>query len=146
MHGVTDLSGLSGWILPCGSWLAVQEWWHLSALFDLRDEGHTALQGEEARMILDSGDEAIIRDFAARMGFVKISRCVVDAYALSELQLVTLQGLLEVCDLEAELTLLIAGGAQKAITVARLLKLRRASHLFPAGGPALVLATVACQA
>jgi hypothetical protein len=109
----------------------VQEWWHLTALFELRDEGHGSFQDNASREVLAGGDEAIIRDFAARKGFAKVSRGVLDAYVLTDAQLLTLQGLLEVCDLEAELTLLSEGGAQRNITVARLLKLRRAGGLLP---------------
>jgi hypothetical protein len=130
MNGVTKLQELSGWILPDGKWKEVPEWWHLSALFDLRDEGHPDLQCAESKEILSGGDEALIRDLAARKNFAKVSRCLVDAYALSELQLATLQALLECCDLEAELTVLSFGGVQKTLSVARFLKLKRAHHLF----------------
>ena len=130
MHGVTSLQSLSGWILPCGTWKAVQEWWHLSALFELRDAGHQAFLCAESKGILDSGDEALIRDLAARKGLAKVSRGVLDAYTLNDAQLATLKSLMEVCDLEEELTLLSEGGAQRNIAVARVLKLRRAATLF----------------
>lgn len=130
MHGVTSLQSLSGWILPCGTWQAVQEWWHVSALFDLRQAGLEALQCEDSERVLASGDEALIRDFAARKGLAKVSRGMLDAYTLNDAQLATLKSLMEVCDLEEELTLLMEGGAQRSIPVARLLKLRRAAVLF----------------
>jgi|GEM_PF-621111 len=132
MHGVSNVRELSGWILPDGTWRSVPEWWHISALFDLRDEGHTSLTCQTARATLDSGDEAQIRDLAARRGFAKVSRGMLDAYSFTDTQLATLQDLLEICDLEAELTLLSEDGAQRIVSVARLLKLRRAAALFPA--------------
>ena len=132
MHGVTSLLELSGWILPDGTWISVQEWWHLSTLFELRDQGYEGLSCTESINALATGDEALIRDLAARKGLAKVSRCVLDAYVFNDAQLATLQGLMELCDLDAELTLLSHGGTQRNISVARLLKLRRAGSLFPA--------------
>jgi hypothetical protein len=109
----------------------VQEWWHLSMLFELRDEGHPLLTCAQSAAVLATGDEALIRDLAARKGLAKVSRSILDAYTLNDAQLTTLQGLLDICDLDAELTLLSQGGRQKTITIARLLKLRRAGGLFP---------------
>jgi len=131
MHGVTSLPELSGWILPDGAWIAVQEWWHLSTLFELRDQGYEPFVCTSSASILATGDEALIRDLAARQGLAKVSRCVLDAYVFNDGQLATLQGLLELCNLESELTLLSHGGAQRTLSVARLLKLRRAGSLFP---------------
>ena len=131
MPGVINIAELSGWILPDGTWIAVEEWWHLSALFDLRDTGMTPLTTKDSLTVLAGGDEAQIRHHVAELGFVKISRSLIDAYTLSSSQLRTLQELLEFCDLESELGLLQSANAEiKQISVARILKLKNPAALF----------------
>ena len=131
MPGVINIVELSGWILPDGTWMAVEEWWHLSALFDLRDTGMTPLTTKQSLAVLAGGDEAQIRHHVAELGFVKISRSLIDAYTLSSSQLRTLQELLEFCDLESELGLLQSANAEiKQISVARILKLKNPAALF----------------
>lgn len=116
---------LSGWILPDGTWLPVDEWWHIAALYDLRDSGYTALLSLRSESILLGGDEALIRSHAADLGFVKVSRRLLDAYSMNQAQLKTLQEQLIYCDLEAEFGILNGDkGVVRTISVARLLKLR----------------------
>jgi hypothetical protein len=124
---------LSGWILPDGTWQACEEWWHIPVLYDLRDADHAALTSIEARQILDSGIEEKIRNFAALAGFIRISRNLIDAAGLSHEQLLTLQHLLEFCDLDAEIGLLgpNPNGSVRQVTIERILKTRNPNALFP---------------
>jgi hypothetical protein len=122
---------LSGWVLPSGEYQVVEEWWHVSHLYDLKAGGQPELQSQECAEILSRGDESEIRDMASKLGFVKISRGEIDAYSISNEQLVSLQAILELCDPEFEFRLLIKGGESiRPISVARLLKLRSALKLF----------------
>lgn len=133
MHGVTRIEHLSGWLLPEGDWIAVEEWWHISALYDLRDTGYAPLATEASRIVLEAGEEAAIRHHVATLGLIKISRKMIDAYMMNGAQLRTLKGLLEVCDLEAELGLLTGHNGQvRNVSVSRLLKLRNPELLFMA--------------
>jgi hypothetical protein len=131
MLGVSDIAELSGWILPDGTWIAVEEWWHLAALFDMRDTGMEILCTEESLRVLASGDEGQIRHHVATLGFVKLSRKIVDAYSLSNGQLRTLQGLLQFCDLESEFGLLQEANTEiKPVSVDRVMKLKNPKVLF----------------
>lgn len=105
----------------------------MACLYDLRDSGRVpGLLDPACVAVLEGGDESSIRDMAAKLGFVKISRGEIDAYALSDAQLRTLQSSLEDFDPEFEFRLLIAGGQQvQLISVDRILKLRSAQVLFP---------------
>jgi hypothetical protein len=132
MSKVLDPAQLSGWILPDGSWLEVDAWWHLNSLYDLRAQGRVAgLCDPEPAAILDVGDEAAVRDMAARLGFVKISRGEIDAYALLDHQLKTLQHVLEEFDPSFRFRLIIMGGERiDHVSIERIMKLRSARLLF----------------
>lgn len=123
---------LSGWILPDAQWLAVEEWWHVSCLYELRSSSRVpALASPEVAAVLDEGDEAKIRDAAARLGFVKVSRGEIDAYGLTDAQLRTLQVQLGDFDPEFEFRILLGGGERiYPISVGLLLKLRTARRIF----------------
>lgn len=122
---------LSGWILPHGEFVEVDEWWHVSHLYELREQGFESLNLQENALILDRGDESEIRDMAARLGFVKISRGEIDANGMTNHQLRTLQEALELFDPSFEFRVLIEGGkAIKSISVSRLMKLKAATALF----------------
>lgn len=130
MVGVTDIKALSGWILPDGVWHPAEEWWHVSALYDLQDDKpqHFNAALKEA---LQSGDEARIRRCASEAGFIKISRRQFDFIAMTLNQLRTLQKLVEYLDPEAEFIVLLEHGMrQKKIAVGRLLKLKSVQPLI----------------
>lgn len=125
------LSDISGWILPNGQWHSTEEWWHINALYDLRDEGLAELQGAEASAVLSRGDEGEIRDFVARLGFVKISRNQIDAVQMTRNQLSTLQNLLLLCNPEQEIGILLGStGMLKQVEVSRVMKLKNPALLF----------------
>jgi hypothetical protein len=124
MDGVTKLHELSGWILPDGRWQPAEEWWHVSALYDLESE-NSMQTPHELTAALKSGDESLIRRSAANAGFVKISRQQIDLVTFNLSQLRTLQGLLELIDPDEEFTLLLDHGQrQKKLSVERILKLK----------------------
>ncbi len=124
---------LSGWILPDASFVHVAEWWHVSYLYDLRDNGMPLLQEPAALATLAEGDESNIRNLAAQLGFVKISRGEIDANGMTEAQLSALQCELELFDPSFEFRLLISGGQTiKTIAIDRLMKLKSARNLFRA--------------
>lgn len=129
MVGVTDIKSLSGWILPDGLWQPAEEWWHVSALYDLQEQcpQHFTDSLNEA---LGSGDEARIRRSASEAGFIKISRQQFDLVSITLNQLRTLQKLIEYIDPEDEFIVLLEHGLrQKKIAVGRLLKLKSAQPL-----------------
>lgn len=122
---------LSGWILPSGEYQEVEEWWHVSHLYDLKKNGLSELCLPEQSAILDRGDESEIRDMAARIGFVKLSRGEIDAYSMNALQLSTLQDLLELCDPDYEFRILVkAGESIKTLSISRILKLKSPKMIF----------------
>lgn len=124
---------LSGWLLPDATFVHVAEWWHISYLYDLRDNGMPMLQEPSAITILSGGDESSIRNLAAQLGFVKISRGEIDANGITDAQLAALQCELELFDPSFEFRLLINGGqAIKTIAIDRLMKLKSARNLFRA--------------
>lgn len=128
---VSELAQLSGWILPDGTWQACEDWWHLTSLYDLRDEGHNDLTTTDAREVLHRGREDEIRDLAANLGFIRISRSLIDGHALTSAQLQTLQRLIEFCDPDAEVEVLNSKeNTRVRMTVARIIKLRNSSHFF----------------
>lgn len=130
MVGVTDIKALSGWILPDAVWQPADEWWHVSALYEL-EEKKAEHFSDNLKDALKSGDEARIRRSASEAGFVKISRQQFDFVSLTIQQLRTLQKLVEYIDPEAELTVLLEHGCrQKKITVGRLLKLKSTQPLL----------------
>ena len=122
---------LSGWILPDATFVHVAEWWHVSYLYDLRDNGMPLLQEPTALATLAEGDESNIRNLAAQLGFVKISRGEIDANGMTESQLSALQCELELFDPSFEFRLLINGGQTiKTISIDRLMKLKSARNVF----------------
>jgi hypothetical protein len=124
MDGVTELKAISGWILPDGRWHAAEEWWHVSALYDLQDQHPQHFQTGLVEA-LKAGDEAKIRRAASEAGFIKISRQQMDLIALNLPQLRTLQKLLHLIDPEEEFIILLEhGNRQKNMAVERLLKLK----------------------
>lgn len=132
---MADPSKISGWILPRGEWVEVEEWWHISYLYELKDDpnlpGSEHFQTQQGKEVLKRGDESEIRDFAATVGFVKLSRGEIDSYGMTSKQLTTLKELIEWCDPDFEFRLLIRGGqVVKPIAVDRLLKLRSSTRLF----------------
>lgn len=130
MVGVTELNNISGWILPDGQWRPAEEWWHVSALYDLFEE-NPQLFSHVLQDAMKSGDEARIRRAASESGFVKISRQQLDLVSLTVQQLRTLQKLVELIDPEAEFIILLEHGhRQKNIAVERLLKLRSVTPLL----------------
>ncbi|KAB8028119.1 hypothetical protein [Fluviispira multicolorata] len=125
------LNEISGWILPCGKWYDTEEWWHINALYDLRDSGLNELQNLSTLNILSGGDEAQIRDHVASLGFIKISRNQLDGVQMSRQQLSTLQSLLLLCDPEQEVGILIGNtGIIKNINISRIMKLKNPVLLF----------------
>lgn len=130
MDGVIKLKELSGWILPDGHWLPAEEWWHVSALYDLKENTPQHFS-ESLCEAMQGGDEAKIRRSASEAGFVKISREQMDLISLSSAQLRTLQRLIELIDPEAEFIVLLEhGNRQKNMSVERILKLRSAAPIL----------------
>ncbi|NBX17433.1 MAG: hypothetical protein EBR09_08720 [Proteobacteria bacterium] len=124
MVGVTEIKVLSGWILPDASWQPAEEWWHVSALYDLLEKKPEYFT-DALKDALSGGDEARIRRSASEAGFIKISRQQFDLLNISNAQLRTLQKLVEYIDPEDEFTVLLEHGMrQKVISVGRLLKLK----------------------
>ncbi len=124
------LNKISGWILTAGTWHLTDEWWHISAIYDLKDQGYPCLQSKDTSTVLNLGDESIIRDHLAQLGFIKISRCQIDGIKLSNIQLATLQNLLSLCNPDDEIGLLGSNGVIKHIRIARIMKLKNANALF----------------
>jgi hypothetical protein len=124
MVGVTEIKALSGWILPDAKWQPAEEWWHVSALYDLLEQNPEYFT-DSLKEALSSGDEARIRRSASEAGFIKISRQQFDLISISLGQLRTLQKLVEYIDPEDEFTVLLEHGMrQKVLSVGRLLKLK----------------------
>lgn len=124
------LNKISGWILTDGTWYPTEEWWHISSIYDLKEQGFPSLQSKETKEILDSGDESNIRDHLANLGFIKISRSQIDGIKLTTTQLVTLQNLLSLCNPDDEIGLLGSNGLIKHIRIARIMKLKNPNILF----------------
>lgn len=118
------LNKISGWILSEGTWHPTDEWWHLNAIYDLRQNGHPDLQSKETKEILKEGDESKIRDHVASLGFIKISRSQIDGIKLNNKQLSTLQNLLSLCNPDDEIGILGSNGTLKYIRISRLMKLK----------------------
>ncbi|MBX9703332.1 MAG: hypothetical protein K2X39_04185 [Silvanigrellaceae bacterium] len=119
------LEEICGWILPDGTWLAVEQWWHISAIYDLQEAGYPALQEGDIEKALKKGDEIEIRALLAHQGFIKISRHQVDALNISNKQLQTLQGLLELCNPEDDLEFIQNESySYKYIKISRIMKLK----------------------
>ena len=130
MDGVTDLRALSGWILPDGSWQPAEEWWHVSALYDLTEQVPNHFT-PELHAALKSGDESKIRRAASEAGFVKISRQQIDLVRFTLQQLRTLQRLVELFDHDAEIMVLLEhGNRQKNIRIERLIKFKSVAPLL----------------
>jgi hypothetical protein len=130
MDGVTEIKEISGWILPDGHWQPAEEWWHVSALYDLKEQFPVHFS-DNLQDALSGGDESKIRRAASEAGFVKISRQQMDLISLTLQQLRTLQRLVELIDPEAEFMVLLEhGNRQKNIAVGRLLKLKSVSPLL----------------
>lgn len=124
------LNDISGWILTEGKWHPTDEWWHINAIYDLRDRGHPDLQGKETKEILLEGEESKIRDHIASLGFIKISRSQIDGVKLNRQQLSTLQNLLSLCDPEDEIGILGSNGILKFLSISRVMKLKNPLVLF----------------
>ena len=129
-HQPKHLNNISGWILSEGKWYPTDEWWHINAIYDLRDNGHPDLQSNETKEILLEGDESKIRDHIASLGFVKISRSQIDGAKLNRQQLSTLQNLLSLCSPEDEIGILGSNGILKFISISRVMKLKNPQILF----------------
>lgn len=128
---VATLAELSGWLLPDGRFVAAAEWWHLNALYELRDGGDSCMDSAALLEELRRGDEDAIKLQAARSGFVKCSKHGIDGMRLTDAQLVTLQGLLGLCAPDEEVQVFhTEGGALRRMSVQRLLKLRRAELVY----------------
>ena len=126
MLGANRAEDLSGWIFPDGRWYPCENWWHVAALYDLRDEGMQELQNPETAKFLAEGDEAKIKEHMAECGFIKVSRKFIDGCHMTEQQLKKLQELLFLCDLECEFAYLLRKtNAVERITVQKILKMRR---------------------
>lgn len=126
-----DPSKISGWILPDGTFQEVEEWWHVSYLYERRDAGDADLNDAISLEVLTDGDESAVRDLAAKKGYVKISRGEIDAYTMTAAQLRQLQGLLDLCDPEFEFRVLVEGGKTlRNISIGRLMKIRNPQLLF----------------
>lgn len=124
------LNKISGWILTDGTWLPTDEWWHISAMYDLKEQGYLSLQDKETTEILRLGEESTIREHLAKLGFIKISRSQIDGIKLTQTQLVTLQNLLALCNPDDEIGLLGNNGTIKYIRIARIMKLKNPNALF----------------
>lgn len=124
------LNKISGWILTDGTWYPTDEWWHISAIYDLKDQGYPCLQRQDTYEVLNSGDESIIREHLAILGFIKISRSQIDGIKITNMQLATLQNLLSLCNPDDEIGLLGSNGAIKYIRIARIMKLKNPNALF----------------
>jgi hypothetical protein len=124
------LNKISGWILTDGKWHPTEEWWHINAIYDLKEEGYSILQSKETKEILKEGDESKIRDHLAALGFIKISRSQIDGIKLNIPQLVTLQNLLSLCNPDDEIGILGSNGVLKFIRISRIMKLKNPSALF----------------
>jgi hypothetical protein len=129
MHDVA-LENLSGWILPDGSWRPVEEWWHVSALYDYISEGLLFARTEEYKNTLNNGDETKIRHFAATIGLVKIGKNIIDAYNINSAQLKTIQELYNLCKPETELEWLQENGKRTFITVEKIMKCKKIPNSF----------------
>jgi len=46
------LNEISGWILTDGKWHPIDEWWHINAIYDLKETGYPPLQNKETNAIL----------------------------------------------------------------------------------------------
>ena len=125
-------SELSGWILPDGTWMQVAEWWHIQAIYELRDSGN--LSDPDLATVLQGGDEALIRHELAAKGFAKVSRGVLDAYSMTDAQLRSLQDQLMFFDASDEVLILMEGGVEKRVSLERVLKLRKPHSLFVGPG------------
>ncbi len=124
-------SKISGWLKPEGSFHEVEEWWHISFLYDLRDARDPLFADEESEHILQIGDESMVRDLAARKGLVKISRGEIDGYQMNTAQLSSLKDLIELADPEFEFRVLGRSGRElKTMSVGRIQKLRSAQNFF----------------
>jgi hypothetical protein len=119
--------------MPDGQWNPCEEWWHIPVLYDLRDSGFEPLRTSDAKQALDSGEEGVIRDFAAELGFVRVSRHMIDGKTFSQEQLASLKELLELCSPDEEIEILgpNPAGPVRRMTVERILKLQNASLIFP---------------
>ncbi len=124
------LNNISGWILTEGLWHPTDEWWHINAIYDLRDSGHPDLQKKETKEILLEGEESKIRDHIASLGFIKISRSQIDGVKLNRQQLTTLQNLLSLCNPEDEIGILGSNGILKFLSISRVMKLKNPLVLF----------------
>ncbi|WP_397601230.1 hypothetical protein [Silvanigrella sp.] len=124
------LNKISGWILTDGKWHPTEEWWHINAIYDLKENGYPVLQSKETKEILMEGDESKIRDHLAVLGFIKISRSQIDGIKLNISQLVTLQNLLSLCNPDDEIGILGSNGVLKFIRISRIMKLKNPDALF----------------
>lgn len=121
---------LSGWLLPDGTFLEAKEWWHLAALYDLRDAGEVLLCTPQAKIVLDGGDEDRIKEFVFQIGFVKLGRRLVEGAELSVGQLKTLHSLIEFFVPDEELGFILEGEENpRYMSVDRILKLKNPAGL-----------------
>lgn len=128
---VHSLQDLSGWILPDSRFFMVKEWWHISGLYELRDEGYQLLLSMDAQRVLEQGHEESIRNFVSHLGFIKIARGQLDGEFINLNQLKTLKNLCLFLNPEEELDILSAKlGFIKKISIGRLLKLKNPMYVF----------------
>jgi hypothetical protein len=115
---------ISGWIQPDGKWHPSDEWWHISAIYELKDLGCPYLQDTVTNKILKEGDEIKIKKHISDIGFIKISRAQIDGNISNTEQLFALQNLLSLCNPDEEIGILGHNGVLKNIRIARIMKLK----------------------
>lgn len=131
VHPCYLVSECSGWILPEGRFVPVEEWWHVSGLYDLKDQNYPLFQSDIAQKIFQNGNEESIRNFAAQVGLVKIGRGQLDGEKFNEQQLVTLKLLIQFLDPEFEFEILSPSvGLIKKMSVDRILKVKNTNVIF----------------
>jgi hypothetical protein len=122
---------ISGWILPDGRWIETKEWWHISALYDLKDEQYAPLQSTKAQQIFQEGDEESIRNFASELGFIKVSQTIIDGEIMTKIQLDTLKNLLLIFNPDFEISVYTSkSGFIKKISVKRIFQLKNSTLFF----------------
>jgi hypothetical protein len=128
----TKDTSFCGWILPCGSWRSTAPFWHIMALYDLRDEErYPCLTTPKAQSVLQTGDEGIIRNWVAQQGFVKLSPYFIDGISLNPKQLETLQECLGLLSPDDSIQIYHpTQGLLKTLTVRKLLKMKNSALVF----------------
>lgn len=100
----TEITKISGWILPDASWRQVDEWWHISGIYDLHKEKNVFLQDAKTKLNLKIGKEEDIRAHVASLGFIKFSRGQIDALSMTKKQLLSVKNLISTCHEDEKLS------------------------------------------